>query len=406
MRGFTQYIRLSEALKTILSNIRPTGSEIVPLENALGRVLAEDVVSEVNVPPFDRSAVDGFAVRAKDTFGASPQRPVVLRIVGSVAIGIPTSLSIKRGEAAKIMTGAMMPRGADASVMVENTKTNGVKLKIFAPVTPGKNVSTLGEDIRAGDVALRRGQVLRPQDIGLLASMGNLSARVIRRPSVGILSTGSELREPGKRLTPAKVTNANSYSLAAYVQRCGGIPKILGIVPDKPEITKKMLSKAALNDMVLVSGGSSVGEKDLVPEAIASVGKLLFHGVAIRPGSPTGFGIIRGKPVFALAGFSVAALVAFDLLARPALLAMQCLPPDYGRYRVRAKLARKISSALGRFEVVRVSLRCEQGVILAEPIAIAGSSSLSSMTKANGFIVVPEDVERLEKGHEVEVELY
>ena len=203
MRGFTQYTRLSEALKIILSNVRPLGSEVIPFDRVLGRVLAEDVFSKVNVPPFDRSAVDGYAVRASDTFGASAQKPVELRIVGSVAIGTPARISIKKGEAVKIMTGAMMPKGADASVMVETTKLEGTRLKIFAPLTPGKNVSALGEDIRAGELALKLGKVLRPQDIGMLASIGNLRVHVIKMPTVGILSTGSELREPGKKLSPA-----------------------------------------------------------------------------------------------------------------------------------------------------------------------------------------------------------
>jgi len=406
MRGFSQYTRLSKALEIIFSKVQPLGSEEVSLESGLGRVLAEDIVSEINIPPFDRSAVDGYAVRAKDTFGASPQNPVELRLVGSVEIGIPPKVFLRKGEAAKIMTGAMMPRGADASVMVENTKLEGDKLKVFASVTPGKNVSAMGEDIRAGEVALRRGQFLRPQEIGLLAAMGKLRIRVFRKPVVGILATGSELVRPGEKLEPAKVINANSHSLAACVQRWGGVSRILGIAPDDPEIIKKILKKTRHVDMLLVSGGSSVGEKDLVPDAIADMGELLFHGVAVRPGSPTGFGVVQGKPVFALSGFPVAALVAFDLLVRPALLVMQGLAPEHGRCCLRAKLARKISSALGRLEVVRVRLKREGEAVLAEPIAITGSSAFSSMTRADGFVIVPEDVERLEKGQEVEVVLY
>jgi len=406
MRGFTEYKRLSEALKIVLSSVQILGPETVSFERSLGRVLAEDVISGVNVPPFDRSSMDGYAVRASDTFGASPQKPVELRTVGSIAIGSHSNVSVKHGETVKIMTGSMIPNGADATVMVENTKATGKKIKIFAPLTPGKNVSALGEDIRAGEVVMKCGQVLRPQDIGVLAAVGKLRIRVVKKPTVGILSTGGELRAPGKKLPPAKITNANSYSLAAYVQRCGGVPKILGIVPDNLEVTKRMLNKAALNDAVVVSGGSSVGERDLVPDAIAGIGQLLFHGVAIRPGSPTGFGLVKSKPVFALAGFSVAALVSFDVLARPALLAMQGLSQGHGRYYVRAKLARKISSTLGRIEIVRASLRRENGELLADPIAISGSSILSSMTKSDGFIVVPEHVEGLEKGREVEVELY
>ncbi|MEM3597928.1 MAG: molybdopterin molybdotransferase MoeA [Candidatus Hadarchaeum sp.] len=406
MRGFSQYTRLSEALKIIFSKIKPLDSESVSLEKGLGRVLAEDVVSEVNVPPFDRSAVDGYAVRASDTFGASVQRPVELRVVGSVEIGFQPKLRLKKGEAAKIMTGAVMPLGSDAAVMVENTKLDGNRLKVFVSVTPGKNVSAMGEDVRAGEIALKKGQLLRPQEIGMLAAIGKLRIEVVRKPVVGILATGSELVEPGEKPPPAKLVNANAHSLSACVQSCGGLPKILGIAPDDFEVIKRTLRKAAVYDMVIVSGGSSVGEKDLVPDAIAEIGELLFHGVATRPGSPSGFGIVGGKPVFALSGFPAAALVGFELLVRPALLAMQRLPPDFGRCRVRAKLARKISSALGRLEVVRVCLRREQRAILAEPIAITGSSAFSSMTRADGFIMVPENVERLEAGQEVEVVLY
>ncbi|MGC8816395.1 MAG: gephyrin-like molybdotransferase Glp [Candidatus Hadarchaeum sp.] len=406
MRGFSQYTRLSEALKVILSKVQPLDPESIPLEKGLGSVLAEDIVSEVDIPPFDRSAVDGYAVRAEDTFGASAQKPVELRVVGSVEIGVPPKIGLKKGEAAKIMTGAVMPRGSDAAVMVENTKLDGTRLKVFAPVTPGKNVSARGEDVRAGEIALAKGQLLRPPEIGLLAAMGKLRIKVVRRPVVGVLATGSELVEPGKKPPPAKLVNANTHSLSACVQSCGAVPKSLGIAPDDPEVIKTILRRSTVYDMVIVSGGSSVGEKDLVPDAIAETGELLFHGVAARPGSPSGFGIVRGKPVFALSGFPAAALVGFELLVRPALLAMQCLPPDYGRCRIHAKLARKVSSTLGRLEVVRVSLRRDKGAILAEPIAITGSSAFSSLTRADGYVMVPENVERLEAGQEVEVVLY
>ncbi len=406
MRGFTQYTRLSEARKTILSLACLLDSETISFKDALDRVLAEDVIAKVNVPPFDRSAVDGYATMAPDTFGASPQKPVNLRVVGSITIGFPTKLGIKRGEAIKIMTGAMMPKGADSVVMVENTKTTGNKLRVFAALPPDKNVSKMGEDVRTGDIILKRGQVLRPQDIGMLASTGNINIKVFRRPAVAIIATGGELREPGERLAPAKITNSNSYSIAAAVMKCGGVPKILSIVPDISIQIRSALKKASENDMILVTGGSSVGERDLVPDAIESEGKLLFHGVAIRPGGPTAFGTIREKPVFALAGFPVATLVAFNMLARPAILQMQGLPPDHGRLYVRAKLTRKVSSTLGRADVVRIKVRKERGRTFADPVATTGSSILSSMTTADGFIVVPEEVEGLEKGLQVKVELY
>jgi molybdenum cofactor synthesis domain-containing protein len=406
MRGFGEYTRLADALKIVLSHVGRLRSELVGFDHAAGRVLASDVVSKIDVPPFDRAAVDGYAVRAADTFGATELRPVVLRVIGSVDVGVVTKLRVRNGEAIKIMTGAPMPPGADATLMVEHTRTRGDTIEVLAPLTPGKNVSTRGEDVRAGQVVLRRGRWLRPQDIGMLASTGNLRVQVARKPRVAILATGSELRKPGERLKSAQIVDTNSFLLAAAVESCGGISRRLGIVPDKPRILRRKLLKATKHDMVLVSGGSSVGEHDIVPDVMGELGKLLLHGIAIRPGGPTAFGIIRGKPVFGLAGFPVAALVAFDMLVRPALRYMQGLPADRGYPRVRAKLARKISSTLGRADVVRVVVRGEAGELWAEPIRVTGSGVLSSVTQADGFTLVPEDIEGLEKDRVVEVELY
>ena len=406
MRGFARYTKLDDALKLVLSRVKRLSSETVPFERALGRVLAEDVVSKTDVPPFDRSAVDGYAVRGADTFGATETKPRRLRVIGSIPIGAPARLRVRRGEAAKIMTGAPMPAGANAVVMVEHVSVRGKQLDVHAPLTPSKNVSARGEDVRAGEVVLRRGQLLRPQDIGMLASMGNLRVRVARRSRVAILATGSELRKPGAHLGPAKIADTNSYSLAAAVARCGGIPRRLGIVPDKPKPLRRTLRKATKHDVVLVSAGSSVGERDLVPDVIREMGELLLHGIAIRPGGPTAFGVVGEKPVFALAGFPVASLVAFDMLVRPALRAMQGLPADRGYPRVRARLAKNISSTLGRADIVRVGLRSGRGGLMAEPIRVTGSGILSSMTRADGFVIVPEDVEGFGGGASVEVELY
>ena len=406
MHGFTRYVRLKDALKIILSNVRQTGVELVNFDQALGLVLAEDVVSNVDVPPFDRSAVDGYAVRAADTFRASEGKPIRLRIVGSIAIGSPTKLRVRKSEAAKIMTGAPMPAGADAVAMLENTRVAGRKLDVCMSLTPKKNVSTRGEDVRAGDLVLKRGQRLRPQDVGMLASVGKVRVRVARKPGVAILATGNELRRPGKPLGRAEIADINSYSLVAAVESCGGRPQRLGVVKDDKTLLKRALLKASKHDMTLLSGGSSVGERDLVPDAIAECGELLFHGVAIRPGGPTAFGVVRGRPVFALAGFPVASLVAFDMLARPALRAMQGLPASRGYPRVQAKLMRKISSTLGRADVVRVRVRYVAGRLLAEPIRVTGSSILSSMTRADGFVIVPENSEGFKEGSTVEVELF
>lgn len=406
MKGFPSYTRLSEALRIVLSSVGRLGEEDIPFERALGRVLAEDVIAKTDLPPFDRSAVDGYAVRAADTFGATPTRPRRVKVIGSLDVGSPPNFQVRKGEAVQIMTGAPMPLGADAVIMVEYTKKRDRWLDVYAPVTPGKNVSRRGEDVRAGEVVLRRGHQLRPQDVGMLASTETLRVRVMSRPKVAIIATGRELRPPGMRLRHGQVTDINSYSLAAAVESCGGVPKRLAIVPDDRRALERALKKALRNDMVLISGGSSVGEHDIAPEVVASVGKLFFHGLTLRPGGPTAFGIVRGKPVFCLAGFPVATLVAFEMLVKPALWVMQGLPPDWGNLRVRAKLASKITSSLGRFDVVRVRLWSEAGELLAEPIRVTGSGVLSSMTRADGFVVVPEDVEGLERGKEVEVELY
>ncbi|MFQ6129887.1 MAG: gephyrin-like molybdotransferase Glp, partial [Candidatus Hadarchaeaceae archaeon] len=406
MRGFARYTKLEDALKLVLSRVKRLGSETVSFERALGRVLAEDVVSKIDVPPFDRSAVDGYAVRAADTFGATETKPRKLRVIGSIPIGAPARLRVRRGEAAKIMTGAPMPAGANAVVMVEHVSARGKQLGVHTSLTPGKNVSARGEDVRAGEVVLKRGQLLRPQDIGMLASTGNLHVQATRRPRVAILATGSELRKPGARLGPAKIADTNSYSLAAAVTRCGGVSRRFGIVPDNPKPLRRALRKAAKHDAVLVSAGSSVGERDIVPDAIQEMGELLLHGIAIRPGGPTAFGVVGGKPVFALAGFPVASLVAFDMLVRPALRAMQGLLADRGYPRVHARLGRKISSTLGRADIVRVGLRSQRGALMAEPIRVTGSGILSSMTRADGFVIVPEDLEGFGEGASVEVELY
>ncbi|MEM2908352.1 MAG: molybdopterin molybdotransferase MoeA [Candidatus Hadarchaeales archaeon] len=406
MRGFTSYTKLADALEMVLSKIKQLEPEVVPFERALNRALAEDVVSRVDLPPFDRAAVDGYAVRAVDTFGATESKPVKLRVVGSVDVGSATRLEVRRGEAAKVMTGAPMPKGADAVVMVEQTKAEGGHVLVFAKLPPGKNVSARGEDVRRGEVVLEKGRLLRPQEVGMLAATGNIRVKVTRRPRVAILATGEELRSPGERLREGEIVDVNSYSLAAAVESCGGLPRRLGAVHDDARSLRRALRRAAKYDMALISGGSSVGERDLVPDVITELGELLFHGVAIRPGSPTAFGVVGGKPFFGLPGFPVSALVAFDMLARPALRRMQGLPADRGYPRVRARLARKISSTLGRMEIVRVRVREEAGELVAEPIRIAGSGILSSMTRADGFLTVPEDVEGLKEGSLVEVELY
>ncbi|HID61113.1 MAG TPA: molybdopterin molybdotransferase MoeA [Hadesarchaea archaeon] len=406
MRGFFERIRLSDALKIILSQVKQLGAELVPFPRSLDRVLAENVVSRVDIPPFDRSAVDGYAVRSYDTFGASQTSPKELCVVCAGKTGTESGLRVHKKQAVKLMTGAPMPEGADAVLMVEHAKTKKDNIAVLTSLTPGKNVSIQGEDVRKGEVVLKRCHRIRPQDVGMLASIGHLKVRVFRRPSVAIMATGSELRPPGTRLKPAQITDINSYSLAAGVASCGGVADRLGIVPDDPIAMRQALQKTLRYDVVLISGGSAVGEHDMAPDMVSELGKLIFHGVAMRPGGPTAFGVIKEKPIFCLAGFPVASLVAFDMLVRPALRAMQGLPADWSSLKVKAKLTRKIASSLGCAEVVRVRVWDDSGELLAEPIRVTGSGILSSMTRADGFVVVPENVEGFDKDQDVEVKLY
>lgn len=406
MKGFSSYTRLEEALGKIISQVNRVDEEIVSLNESLGRVLSNDVISGADVPPFDRSAMDGYAVQASDTFGADENNPIKLQVIGQSDIGTSPDAKVQKGEAVEIMTGAVMPEGADAVAMIEHTNREDDELEVFSPVSPGKNVSSRGEDVKAGQTVLKKGHQLRPQDVGMLASIGNTKAGIARKPEVGIAPTGIELREPGESLAPGEITESNSHSLEAAVKETGGEPSRLEIVPDEFDSLKKAISDASNFDMLLISGSTSVGKRDLAPDAILELGELIFHGVTIRPGGPTAFGVVDDTPVFALAGFPVASLVAFETLARPAVRYMQGLPADRGRPKVKARLERKVSSSLGRADVVRVEIQEEGEGLRASPIRVTGSSILSSMARADGYVIVPEDVEGIMDGEDVEVELF
>lgn len=400
-RGFREYLPLRRAVEIILSNVRRLPPEEARQE-AAGRVLAVDAFAKRDVPPFDRSAADGFAVIASDTFGASPSKPVRLRVMGTIFPGQQPRFRISKKKTVRVMTGAMLPAGADAVVPLEQTKAGGQWAEVLLPITPGKNVSQRGEDVRAGEKILEKGRILKPQDIGLLAAAGCFPTKVFKRPRVAIISTGEELVEPWKRVGAGKLPDVNYYSISAAVKEAGGLPVPAGRVRDDLQLIKSSIKRALKNDVILISGGASVGERDFVPEAISEMGRLLFHGVSIRPGGPSSFGLIGEKPVFSLPGFPVAALIAFKLLVRPAINVMQGLPHDHGKVVVKAKLLRDVASALGRADVVRVRFR---GRGTVEPVMVGGSGILSSMTAADGFIIVDERREGLRKGERVEVEV-
>jgi len=384
------------------------GAEAVPLASGLGRVLARDVVSTVDLPPFDRSAVDGWAVRAANVAAAKPDRPERLSLLGEVRMGQAADVAVAPGGCVRIPTGGMLPAGADAVVMQEQTEVDGATVLVRRAVRARENVVGRGEDVRAGTVVLRRGRRLRPADLGILAGLGLVEVDVALPPRVTILGTGDEVLAPGQPLTPGRVRDMNGLALAGAVQAAGGIATLLGVVVDEGPAVEAALRRAVVDhEMVLVSGGSSVGERDVVADAIRALGPpgIIVHGVAVRPGKPTVLAIAGTVPVIGLPGNPVSALVIFDLFARPILEQMLGIDPSVRPWdMVGARLAAPLASAEGREDHRRVRLESRRDGIWAVPLP-AGSQILTSLTGADGIVVVPPESAGFAEGDVVEVRL-
>ncbi|MGC8878460.1 MAG: gephyrin-like molybdotransferase Glp [Anaerolineae bacterium] len=402
-----QYISVDAALEHILRYISPLGDETVPITEALDRVLFEDVVSPMDIPPFVNAAMDGYAVRAEDVAGASRAAPVVLRVIGEAAAGSVPQGEVVAGTAMRIMTGAPMPAGSDAVVPFEDTDQGRVQVCIYAAVQSGENVRLAGEDIRRGQVVLSARHVLRPADIGVLAAMGRPTVRVFRRPRVAIMATGDELVDVNEPVAPGKIRNSNEYTSIALVRRYGGIPLPLGIARDTPEsLTEKI--RAGLDqgaDLFLTSAGVSVGDFDMVKHVLAAEGEMIFWQVAIKPGKPLAFGHVRGVPLLGLPGNPVAAAVAFEVFARPAILKMGGRT-DWRKPAVRAILDENVRNS-GRRHFMRARVHREADgyhvTTRGSGVHVQGSGILSSLVWANGLVVVPEEVTFLPAGSIVEV---
>ncbi len=411
MEGFKTLTNLDKALQTlaeVLKNYEKKGLEIVPLLESIGRICGEDISAPFDIPSFDRSAVDGYAVYAEDTFSASPSNPVELRLVGCLKPGEdPALIKISRGETVEVMTGAPLPINANSVVMAEDAKRVKADLiEVYKQVHPFQNVSRKGEDFRRGEIVIRKGARIKPWHIGALASFNIETVKVVLKPRVGILSTGSELVELGSDLKPGKVVNSSKVMLKALIYSCGGEPVDLGIVEDDVDsIVEKILNGIKTCDVLVTTGGTSVGRGDLVPDAVNQIGKVLVHGIAMRPGKPTGFGIVKGKLVFMLSGFPVASLIGFNLFVKPVIEAMLGTVSEPS-IKVRGRLNRRVASLSGMRSFVRVRVIKNGDGYIIEPLMLTGSGLISTLTEANGLLVIPENLEGYDEGEEVEVELF
>ena len=401
MRGFAERTDVEDVERFLLRHTRPLPSESVALGDCVGRVLDQEVLARVNVPSFARSAMDGYALRGEESFGASEYDPIRFRIVGESMPGQPFDGEVEKGSAVRIMTGAPVPAGADAVVMAEVCSEREGHVEISQAVAPRKNIGAIGEDIREGEVVLGPGRRLRPQDAGLLASIGVPRIECVRRPRVRLVITGNELLPAGSVPGGSHIVDSNSVVLRGLLERDGAELLPFEILPDEPDVIREaMLDPRA--DAVLVSGGSSVGKEDHAPRLLDEVGSLDFHGISMRPSSPSGVGRIGDRFVFLLPGNPVSCLCAYEFFAAPTLRGLGGRSRAWPHRRLRAPLRRKISSAIGRTDYVRVAW--EEGGIL--PLATAGASILSSTVRAAGAVIVPREREGMAEGEEVEVLLY
>ena len=389
---FKQRMNADEAKELFLKAFSSfSDTENLPIEDCDCRVVSENITAGIDVPHYRRAAMDGFAVRAGDTLGAGSNSPVVLKL----------SKVFENGTCARVHTGSSVPEGADAVVMLEDAVLRGESVEIFAQLHPGKNVGEMGEDIRKGEVILKEGKMLRPCDIAVLAALGIRKIAVFREPLVAVIPTGEELvSRESTTLWDGEVYETNGLMAALYVRKWGGTPRLLEIVEDNPEKIKDAILSNLDADMIITSGGTSVGKRDFVPGVVSSMGTLLVHGVGISPGKPTALGIINGKPVVCMPGYPVAGIVALYYFARAALRKLGHIPDEPDR-KVRAVLTGKIPGRTGYKTFARVKLENGRAV----PLAVSGAGILSSVSKADGFVIIPENVEGYDEGEEVEVVL-
>jgi molybdopterin molybdotransferase len=398
-------ISVDEALDKILSHIRPLGFEKVSILDALGRVITEDIFAKRNIPPLDNSAMDGYALRSEDVRQASQDHPVRLVVIEDLPAGFISTKTVERGKAIRIMTGAPIPKGADTVVPVEVTKKEEGLVLIFKATGIGENIRESGEDAKEGDRVISKGDIVRPAEVGMLASVGRSFVSVYQKPLVAILCTGDELVDVDGDLDGVKIISSNSYTLGTQVKDCGAIPLQLGIAKDRKEEIEEKLHQGIRADVLISSAGVSVGDYDFVKDVMKQLRmEMVFWKVAMRPGQPLAFGTIGEKPVFSLPGNPVSSMISFEQFVRPSLLKMMGCRHIF-RPMVEAILKEEIKKMAGRRYFVRGFVSFEKNQYVVTTTGEQGSGILRSMVKANGLIVIPEDQEIVRAGEKVKVQL-
>ncbi len=398
-------ITVQNAIETILKEIRPLGTESQDLLSALGRVAGQDVRAARPNPPWDNSAMDGYALVASNTAGATQESPVTLKVIYDLPAGSVPGEDVKSGEAVRIMTGAPVPGGATAVMMVEKTKPGPAgKVLICAEARDGENIRKEGEDFKAGDVVIKAGTLIRPAEVGMLATTGSPFVMVHKRPRVAVLSTGDELAEVYEQPARGKISNSNGWALSALVAACGAVPVQLGIALDTKESLREKLTAAMDSDCIISSGGVSVGDYDFVKGVLKEMGSsMIFWKVAMKPGKPLAFGVIGNKPAFGLPGNPISSMVAFEQFVRPALLKMAGRK-DIFNATFNARLTKEIKIKPGRMNFIRAELVIGESENTATPLTGQGSGMISTMVRANSFIVVPQGSTGFKEGETVKVQ--
>ena len=406
--GFSKLIPLEDALKNLFSHIQLNPIEEIEINDVLNRILAIDIICEMDIPPFDRSAMDGYAILAEDSFGASIKNPKVIKLVGTIEIGESSTLKLNKGEGIRISTGAPTPEDADAVVKIEDTEIENNLISLYISIPPGKNVSKKGEDIKRGTQVLDKGTELKAEHIALLTSLGFNRVKVHTKPKVSVFSSGDELLEPGETILPGKIYNSNTPMISALVNLYGGEVIRGEAVKDDKNVIKNRLCDAAEDSQVIIfTGGTSVGTKDYLPEVIKESGIILTHGIAQRPGAPVLIGLLGDTLIFCLPGTPVAAYVSFLKIAGLAIRGMMGCSVLDPRTEMIAEISRDVPvSGLGYIHYLRVILEKSGEKLTAIPVKLKGSGVISSLTESDGIVEIPPHQEGLKKGEKVMVKLF